>query len=335
MSQELVSQAIIKTLAYHDLFDYPLTKEEIYKWLISDQRASLETLSRVLSTSEVSASVSEVGTLLTSEVGMSQTPEGETLSTSEVDGKTSEVSAFYFLRGREEIVEKRKRRGVISAAKIKKAKRISWLARLVPWVKLVGITGALAMANCEEDDDIDWLIITAPHRLWSSRACLVGLLLVLRQYRRPNRIKDKICPNVWLTEDHLKFPPEQRNLFLAHEIVQMKPLWSRNYTYEKLLNENGWIEKFLTNAYRWQMANGKWQNHMSNLKTDRRIPIVSMLLDKVDNLLGSWQKKIMAEKVTTETIGDGVLKFHPNDVSAKVLTAYQERIQSLVINFVA
>ncbi|MDP2874203.1 MAG: hypothetical protein Q8N84_02855 [bacterium] len=300
MSQELVSAAILKTLIYHDLFAYPLTPEEIYRWLISPQRISQDNFLTTLG--------QMVGKKLV------ETYRGE----------------YFFLPGRQEIVTTRQNRQLSSLKKKQRAKILSWLARIIPWIKLVGISGALSMENSDENDDIDWVIITSPHRLWISRACLVSLLLIFGQYRRPTKIKDRICPNVWLTLDNLKFPDSQRNLFLAHEIAQMRPLWSRNYTYEGFLKENGWVDKFLVNFYQTQKPERKNPSPSSQFKPERRIPIISLAIDDLDSLFEIGQRSLMAKKVTTETIGEGILKLHPQDVSSRILMAYQQKVDSLL-----
>lgn len=199
-------QAILKTLHYADIFDYPLKVEEIKKY-------SVERLS--------------VGDL------------EEALTQMSADG------GYYCLPGREEIIKLRRRREAFSRSKINKAKRIASVLKFIPWVKLIGVTGALAVENSDEDDDIDLMIATSSKRLWLTRGLVVTFLLLTGQYRRPGKIKDRICPNLMISEDALKFP--KRDLFTAHEIVQMKPIFCRDNTYQKFLQANRWIKDFFPN----------------------------------------------------------------------------------------
>ena len=198
--------AVLKTLHYADIFDYPLKFEEIHKYLVEPQTVDVlkETLSGMIV----------------------------------VDG-------YYCLPGQEGIIKLRKKREKWSGPKLRKAKRIAGVLKFIPWIKLIGVTGALAVENSEEGDDIDLMIVTASQRLWLTRGLVVIFLLLTRQYRRPGKIKDKICPNLMLSEEALEFP--DHDLFTAHEIVQMKPIYDRLNTYQKFLQVNGWIKDFLPN----------------------------------------------------------------------------------------
>ncbi len=196
--------AILKTLHYVDIFDYPLKVGEIQKYSV--ERLTVDEIKRVLSPT---------------------------------------ASGFYCLPGREEIIELRKKREVWSRPKLEKAKRVAGVLKFIPWIRLIAVTGALAVENSDEGDDIDLMIITAPQRLWLTRGLVVMFLLLTGQYRRPEKIKDMICPNLMISEDTLEFP--DHDLFTAHEIVQMSPIFERGNTYQKFLEANRWIKNFLPN----------------------------------------------------------------------------------------
>jgi len=198
-------QAILKTLHYADIFDYPLKVEEIHRYLVKPLK--IDVLKEILS---------QMGS-----------------------------GPYYCLPGREGIVELRKRRQAWSQPKLRKARKITSFLKFIPWIKLIGVTGALAVENSDEGDDIDLLVITTPKRLWLTRGLVVTFLLLTGQYRRPGKVKDRICPNLMIGEDALEFP--NRDLFTAHEIAQMRPIFDRNDTYQKFLQANSWIKDFLPN----------------------------------------------------------------------------------------
>lgn len=198
-------QTILKTLHYADIFDYPLRFEEIQKYSV--ETLAVEVLKEILS---------QMGS-----------------------------GPYYCLPGREEIIELRKRREVYSQPKLKKARKVAALLKFIPWIKLIGVTGALAVENSDPGDDIDLIIVTAPKRLWLTRGLVVTFLRLTGQYRRPGKIKDKICPNLMLSKDALDFP--DHDLFTAHEIVQMKPIYDRENTYQQFLQANRWLKDFLPN----------------------------------------------------------------------------------------
>lgn len=283
-------QAILKTLHYAGLFDYPLKFEEIYRYLVEP----------------LATDVLE-----------------KTLSWMSADCELISTDNYYCLPGRGEVVELRKKREVRSQPKLKKAERVASLLKFIPWIKLIGVTGALALENSDEDDDIDLMIITACGRLWLTRGLVVTLLLLIGQYRRANKVKDMICPNLMLSEDALEFP--DRDLFTAHEIVQMRPVFEKDNTYQKFINANRWVFDFLPN---WKpdaalrlvssSAPGKPFSHLT-------IQPFSLL----EKLAYRLQLKFMEKKRTTEVTTPSVIRFHPQDIRQKVLDEYQKRIYNL------
>ena len=200
--------AILSTLCYHDLFDYPLTQSEISKLLIGNSKAG----------------------------GLT----GEQIQ---------EKNGFFFLTGREKIVKIRQRREKISAKKLAIAHQISRWLQLIPSIKMIAVTGAVAVKNAKTDDDIDLLIITRADRLWLTRFFSLLLIEVLGKRRKPQDVDvcDKICLNIWLDEKKLALPKSKRNLFTAHEIYQMITLYQKDNLYQQFLKANQWSIRFLPN----------------------------------------------------------------------------------------
>ena len=152
---------------------------------------------------------------------------------------------YYVLAGREENVATRHGRFHASAALWARARLYGQRLARLPFVRLVAVTGALAVNNARPGDDIDYLIVTAPGRLWLCRA--LTILLVKRAARRG----DLICPNYFLTTAALALP--EHDLFTAHELLQMVPLFGFD-VYKKMLALNPWASGFLPNAYLAQIT---------------------------------------------------------------------------------
>ena len=201
-------RAVIRTIAYADVFDYPLRRGEVHRYLIGE-RATPDEVDRALE------------------------HDGELRAMVERTGEE------FHLRGRAAIVGHRRRREAASAELWRAARLYGrWIARL-PLVRLVAVTGALAMNNAERDADIDLFILTRPGRLWLCR------LLVLAVVRLAALRGRRLCPNFLLSTDRLRL--EERNLFTAHEVAQMVPLHSSSW-YGSVLAANQWTGEHLPNA---------------------------------------------------------------------------------------
>ena len=60
--------------------------------------------------------------------------------------------------------------------------------------------------------------------------------------------KDKLCLNMWMDETDLVWKGNDRNLYTAHEIAQVLPLINKYKTYERFLYKNKWILRYWPNA---------------------------------------------------------------------------------------
>lgn len=279
-----MEKAILKTLAYSDIFDYPLTLYEIHKWLIG-RKANLREVEEALVLLMKKATVKR-------------------------------KNQYYFLPRRESLVNIRKRREKQSVKYFNKAKQLAAALRLIPDVKLVGISGGLAMNNAQKSDDIDLFIITKKGRLWISRLLVLGLLSLAGQRRKfgegGRAVAGKICVNTILEEDRLT--QETRDIYTAHEVLQMKVLWERGGIYQKYLEDNLWVFKYIPN----------WVGESRQISASKY-----RVFDNItwaESLAEKFQLWYMKQPQGMERILEGALYFHPNDYREKVLKRYKKRI---------
>jgi len=201
-----LQQAILQTLVYADLFDYPLTPNEVVRYL------------------GVSA---EPATIL------------EQLDHSAARGMLVRHNGYVALPGRDGLFALRARREQVAASQWPTARRYAhWLA-LTPFVRMVAVTGTLAVNNVEATDDIDLFIVTQPGRLWLCRALVILLV------RLAALAGDELCPNYFLSEQKLSL--EERTFFAAREVTQMAPLYGPE-VYGRIRQLNAWADDFLPQA---------------------------------------------------------------------------------------
>ena len=149
-----MEKAILKTLIYYDIFNYPLKAWEIHKWLIGKSSSLKQT-------------EKSIHILVKKQ-------------------KIKIKNGYYYLSGRSGLVKKRLEREEVSKSHLQTAKLISNIFRLIPWIKLVGVSGSLSMMGSTRTDDIDLFIVTSENRIWISRLLLIFLtsLTGLRRTRR-------------------------------------------------------------------------------------------------------------------------------------------------------
>jgi hypothetical protein len=221
--------AILKTLSYADLFDYALTREEVFRFLIG-MRASRSEIDRALD------------------------------DHSRLNGNVVRVDGFVILPARQDLVAGRVHWRTVARDQSSHAASYARLIAHLPFVRMVALTGGLAMENAR-DDDIDYMIVTAPRRLWLVR----GLTVVLVRLARLRG--HRLCPNFLVTENSLTIPDE--NLYTAHEIVQMIPLYGLA-AYNQFRKLNRWTENYLPNS-----------DEPFHLKPERPLSHVGFLLKRV------------------------------------------------------
>lgn len=126
-----------------------------------------------------------------------------------------------------------------------KAEKVAWLLQIVPFIRLIGLTGSLAYDVAQENSDIDLLIIAKQDRIWTSRFFTVILLKFFRLYRTgnsPRQRAGKICTNRFLADKYLLINPQNR--YHAQDYSQMIPLYYKGNIYKKFLAKNEWMEKY-------------------------------------------------------------------------------------------
>ncbi len=205
-----LEQAILLTVLYADLFDYPLTRDELYRRLV-------HTASNRVAFSRAVAALT--GPYLTATQG------------------------YLTWTGREDLAAVREHRRQAAKTLWAAAYRYAgWLAR-VPFVRMVAVSGSLALRNAEPESDIDLFCITAPNRLWLARAWIVPLSKLTSKL--PRLFPRYLCPNYILTLNALDI--EDGNLFTAHEVTQAVPLWGSD-AYRCFVRANPWVHDFLPHA---------------------------------------------------------------------------------------
>lgn len=119
--------------------------------------------------------------------------------------------------------------------------------KAVPWIKMAAVTGSAASNNAQKDDDLDIFIITEKNRLWITRGFVTLILSVINKYARGGEGNGKFCCNLFVDESRSKWKKEARNLYVAREILSMHPFIDRDNMYFRFLKQNDWCFRYFRN----------------------------------------------------------------------------------------
>lgn len=273
--------ATFRALLYAAIFHFPLTEKELWERMICPTQTEKKVWQEKL------------------KVWVSQ-------------GKIIKKKGYYFLPGGEGNLYRRKREEKNWPAKFVLAQKTACLLAKIPSVYFVGLTGSLAVGVAKPAGDIDLMIITAPGTLWLTRFFIYLLLKISRQpVRRPGEkfVRDKLCLNLFLDSNCLSLDKDLQNLFIAHEIVLLKPLYDKNDIYQKFLSGNRWVGKYLPHAFK--------------LRKKRFSKFRANFFLKFLNRFCFWLQKLnMYGKPRAKRISLTSAFFHPRDRTEKVLEKF-------------
>lgn len=297
ISELNASQAIMRALAYSDIFD---------------QAQSITTLYAFLEAPDIIPEVFR-----------------QTLEALQTAGIISLDGDLVTLAGREALVSIWRRRQAQSARKWRAARRYTALIRCLPFVRMVAITGSLAVQNAEAPDDIDLFLIAAPGRVWLTRALTI---LVVRLAARSGVT---LCPNYLIASDALEL--HERNLYTARELTQMQPLYGL-YWYRQLHVSNRWTSAYLPNAMNNSLPDALPLDHL---------PVLARLLKALgEHVLGGplgatlerWEMRRKVRKLLQThpagaseeaSFSPAICKGHFNGHAARILGRFSERVKHL------
>lgn len=281
--QNILDGAIVRTVAYFDIFDYPLTEVEIYRFLFGH---------------------TEDGCARKINQSLAKGLPG-----------IEEKKGFYFLPGRAEIINTREERAGWSERKFALARRVAFLFRLIPWIRFVGVANIMGQKNLREDGDIDFFIITEAKKIWLTRffANVITQLLGLRP--KPQDVRDKICLSFFVSEDALNLEKLMLpgDIYFIYWLVGLEPVYQAGGIYGRLLAANLWIKKYLPNWHPQLLPEDRKKSRLYH-------GIIDFFLGSSEAFFKKIQLRLMPEEIRREAnrstnviINDEVLKFHTND----------------------
>ena len=202
-----IKKNILAALAYFDLFNYPLTMDEVFLNLPAkcDQQ-EFEFALRCLV----------------------------------IDRVVYHFGKFYTLKNDYFLIERRLNGNAKAEEMIGIAKRVGDFLIRFPYVRGIAISGSLSKNFADESSDIDLFIITAKNRLWIARTimhCFKKLTFLVNKHQY-------FCMNYYIDEKELQI--REKNIYTAIEIATLMPLHG-DTVFEQFYIANAWTREYLPN----------------------------------------------------------------------------------------
>ncbi|HEY8933564.1 MAG TPA: hypothetical protein VIM65_00015 [Cyclobacteriaceae bacterium] len=204
---DFVEEHIIRTLIYYDIFNYPLTSEEIFRFLGTDHNDVQTVTQKLFHLAD--------------------------------ERRIYQFGEFFSIQNNESLVARRIKGNTEAKRLLTLAQKQALFIAKFPFVRAVMGSGSLSKNYMDEDSDLDFFIVTEPGRLWIAR-----MLLVMYKRIFLSNSHKYFCINYFVDTQHLEI--EEKNLFTATELATVIPLYGSEY-YKHLCNSNPWLFEIFPN----------------------------------------------------------------------------------------
>ncbi|MFH1822283.1 MAG: hypothetical protein ABH830_01130 [Patescibacteria group bacterium] len=324
-----IKEAIVKTVAFFDMFDYPLTLFEIWQ-LVPTKCDLMDIISGLTALKAVKPLVEEK------------------------DG-------FYFLAGRKEIIKIRLARYSLTDKKFKKAILITKIFKIIPWIKMIAVGNIIGSHNLARKGDIDLFIITENKKVWVTRFFCVLISKFLGLRPKPGKTENKICLSFFISEEALSIKelmlvksmhykqtlfkelegyqalPEDNyfyhDIYFIYWLAGLVPIYDISHIYKKFIYTNSWLEEFLPN---WSANGLNYQRQVKKGNSWFYRDVVDLLLGGLDSRLQEKQIKLMPKELlnilnqdTRVVANEKIIKLHANDRREEYRDKYNKKIYEI------
>jgi len=320
-NSNVIKEAIVKTIAFFDMFDYPLTVFELWQFInIECQFREIE----------------------------------EVLNKGDLGDRIEGKQGFYFLTGRSKIIKTKMERYYYTNLKFKRALRVSRIFKFIPWIKMIAVSNIIGANNMKREGDIDLFIITEKNKTWLTRFFCASLMKLLGLRPKPGKEQDKICLNFFISEEAMdlqglmldnvnigiSLPGSDRasgngrtlvDIYFIYWLAGLAPIYNKDNTYQKFIKaNNSWVKEFLPNWQPVKVSNRrKLDSNFSKFYKD----IIDLFIGGLEKDIKKLQLKLMPEnlkrlinKDSRVVINDQVLKLHAKDRREGYREKWRQRI---------
>lgn len=308
-----LQKSILQTLVYFDLESFPLTKEEVFYYLW--KYAPLGEL-------EVWAALKELVQR----------------------NKIEQHYGYFYLKGRDSVVEERQKRLLYAEKLLSKARLAIKLINWIPFLRGVFICNSIASETATLQSDIDFFIISAKGRIWTVRFFTNLVLLLCGLRRHGKKVAARICLSFYVSEDNLNLSNQRifpDDIHFIYWIEHMLPLYDPEFIYDRFRKENAWMKEYLPHiSAAIPGENFSPYIHAGKIKKSIQKIVQKILEHKLGDILekilrflqlnkmaGSAKKIIPSDVDRGVFVSDSIIKLHEKDTRRWYYQSWQEKIK--------
>lgn len=213
-----LQQSIRSTLCFFDLFDYPLTFDELKFYLLSPRHFE----------------------------------DRDLLKGIEEDQSIVHREGFYCLKGSEGHINTRKVRSDIAETYFKKLRRYLPFIKLLPFVEMVAVCNTLAIGCPTSKSDIDLFIISRTNRIFIVRTFTTILFHLLGVRRHGEKVAGRFCLSFFISDDAMDLSgllKGKDDIYFMYWFRTLRPLYGEK-KFRQFSAANLWANEYFGNTER-------------------------------------------------------------------------------------
>jgi predicted nucleotidyltransferase len=248
------------------------------------------------------------------------------------DNSFGEREGYYYVKPNDGNIDKRLEREKYSGRIWKAAWLVTHFIKRFPFVRAVMVTGSLSKNSSDRTSDLDFMIITAPGRLWIART----LLMLFKKIFLLNSYK-YFCINYYVTEDNLEV--EDKSMFTAIEIATIKGTYN-SALMNRFVEKNRWLNEYFPNYVlcdpNMHKAGCSVTEKRSIIQAVSEALIPAYFAEKLDiwmmnKTIAHWNRKYSYldddERNFRLRSTRNVSKAHPDSVHSIILNTYNAKLK--------
>lgn len=290
---------ILTTLAYFDIFKYPLTQTEIFFFLRRPytQEDFVKALVQLLNESQV-----------------------------------FRFDEFFCLQEDYDLIIRRRKGNLAAKKLLDAADDIAKFLSSFPFVRGVAVSGSLSKNYADEASDIDFFIITKKNRLWLARS----FMHLFKKFTYLFKKQHFFCMNYYVDEEGLEI--KEKNIYTATELATLLPLRGIA-AFQDLFKSNQWSRDFLPNhtmkiAYTKEAGNNVLKKAVEWMLNNTVGNLLDFLFMKIT--ASRWAKKTKQKRVNANgnlmamDVAKHCAKPDPASFQQKFMAVYERSVLAVL-----